>query len=141
METPAQQAAWLGVPYVSSTACGRFRSPIPTPLGSFFSLLPAAPWLIRYLPQARQITVSAGMVEAARILAADGRPRAALRDEQGEAFALAAVNIPAERPQPHTPQPRPPVPRLVYFASDRLLTLASLRTYARRNKGRGNGSR
>jgi len=135
LDTPAQQTAWLGVPYVSSTACGTFRSPLPNPLGSFLGLLPAAPWLIRYLSQARQIEVSASMVEAARIFAADGRQLAGLRNEQGDAFALAEVTIPAERPQPRPPQPRPPVPRLVYLASDRLLTMASLRTYARRTAG------
>jgi uncharacterized membrane protein (UPF0136 family) len=99
----------------------------------FLGLLPTAPWLIRYLPQIRQIEVCASLVEAARIFSADGRQLARLRDEQGETFALAEVSILAVRPQPRIPQPRPPVPRLVYLASDRLLTMASLRTYARRN--------
>jgi predicted amidohydrolase len=132
-DTPAQQTAWLGVPYASSTACGTFHSPLPNPVGLFLGLLPTAPWLIRYLPQIRQIEVCASLVEAARIFSADGRQLARLRDEQGETFALAEVSILAVRPQPRIPQPRPPVPRLVYLASDRLLTMASLRTYARRN--------
>ena len=132
VETPAQQTAWLGVPYVSSTACGTFHSPIPNPLGSFLGFLSAAPWLIRYLPQIRQVELSASLVEAARIIAADGRPLVGLRNEQGEAFVQAEVSIPAQRPRPCLPQPRPPVPRLVYLVSDRLLTLVSLGTYARR---------
>jgi len=132
-DTPAQQAAWLGVPYVSSTACGAFRSRFPNPWGMLLGLLPAAPWLIRYLPQVKEIEVSASLVEAARILAADGRQLAGLRKEQGEAFTLTEVNITSERPQPHLPQPRPPVPRLAYLVADRMLPLASLGTYARRN--------
>jgi Carbon-nitrogen hydrolase len=137
-DTPAQQTAWLGVPFASSTACGVFRSRFPNPLGMFLGMLPVAPWLARYLPQARRIEVSASLVEAARILAADGRQLAALRQEQGETFTLAAVSLPAERPQPRLPQPRPPVPRLVYFVSDRMLPLASRGTYARRNVKRPN---
>jgi hypothetical protein len=133
VDTPAQQTAWLGVPYVCSTACGTFRSPLPNPVGSFLGFLPAAPWLIRYLPRIRHIEVSASMVEAARIFAADGCQLAGLRNEQGEAFTLAEVSLPAERPQPRIPQPRPPVPRLVYLVSDKILTMVSLKTYARRN--------
>lgn len=131
VDTPAQQAAWLGVPYLSSTACGTLRTPLPNPVGSFLGLLPTAPWLIRYLPQVRQVEVSASLMEAARIIAADGCQLAGLRNEQGETFALAEVNLPAERPQPHSPQPKPPVPWLVYFVSDKVLTMVSMGTYQR----------
>jgi hypothetical protein len=94
--------------------------------------LPTAPWLIRYLPQLKHVEVSAGLVEAARIFAADGSPLAGLCNEQGETFALAEVSLPAERPQPKGLQPRPPVSPLVYLASDTFLTAASRGTYARR---------
>jgi hypothetical protein len=131
-DTPAQQTAWLGVPFVGSTACGVVRTPLPNPVGSLMGFLPTAPWLIRYLPQLKHVEVSAGLVEAARIFAADGRLVAGLRGEQGESFALAEVSLPAERPQPQGPQPKPPVPSLVYLASDTFLTAASRGTYARR---------
>jgi predicted amidohydrolase len=133
VDTPAQQTAWLGVPYVGSTACGRFRSHLPNPLGSFLGFLPTAPRLIRYLPRVKEIEVSASLVEAARIFAADGSQLAALHQEQGDAFALAEVSLPAERSQPRAPQPRPPVPRLAYLVSDHVLTRASRGVYARRN--------
>ncbi len=131
-DTPAQQSAWLGVPFISSTACGSVRTPLPNPVGSFLGLLPTAPWLIRYLTQVKQMTVSAGVVEAARILAADGRQLAGLCNEQGESFALAEVTIPTEHPQPHGQQSKPPVSWLMYIVSDKLLTGVSLGTYARR---------
>ena len=131
-DTPAQQTAWLGVPFVGSTACGVVRTPLPNPVGSLMGFLPTAPWLIRYLPQLKHVEVSARLVEAARIFAADGCPLAGLRGEQGEAFALAEVSLPAERPQPKGPQPRPPVSSLVYLASDIFLTAASRGTYSRR---------
>ena len=132
VDTPAQQTAWLGVPFISSTACGTVCTPIPNPLGSFLGLLPSAPWLIRCLPKIRQVEVSARLVEAARIFAADGSQLAELHNEQGDAFVMGEVSLPAERPQPHLPQPKPPVPWLVYLVSDRLLTTVSLGTYARR---------
>lgn len=131
-DTPAQQTAWLGVPFVGSTACGTIRTPLPNPVGSLMGFLPTAPWLIRYLPQLKHVEVSANLVEAARIFAANGRLLTGLRSEQGESFALAEVSLPAERPQPKGPQPKPPVSSLVYLASDIFLTEASRGTYARR---------
>jgi predicted amidohydrolase len=132
VDTPAQQTAWLGVPFISSSAYGTVRTPIPNPVGSFLGLLPSAPWLISHLPKIRQVEVSASLVEAARIFAADGCQLAGLQDEQGDAFAVAEVSLPAERTQPRSPQPKPPVPWLAYFVSDRLLTTISLGIYARR---------
>jgi hypothetical protein len=129
--TPAQQAAWMGVPFASSTACGAVRTSIPNPLGSFLGLLATAPWLARFLPQAREVEVSAKLVEAGQVLSAQGTRLEALRREQGEAFALAEVSLPAERPQPHGSQPRPPASWLTYLVSDHLLTAVSRGTYAR----------
>jgi hypothetical protein len=134
VDTPAQQAAWLGVPFISSTACGQVRTPLPNPVGSFVGLLATAPWLIRYLPQVKRVEVCANLVEAANIFAADGRRLAGLRGEQGDAFALAEVNIPVERPQPQGPQPKPPVSWLTYMVSDWLLTGVSVGTYSNRQR-------
>lgn len=131
VDTPAQQTAWLGVPFVGSTACGTACTPIPNPVGSFLGLLLTAPWLVRYVPQCKHIEVTAEVVEAARILAADGRQLVGLRNTEGETFALAEVSLPDNRPQPRRPQPKPPVPWLAYFVSDRLLTTLSRGTYAR----------
>jgi hypothetical protein len=131
-DMPAQQSAWLGVPFVGSTACGTVNTPIPNPVGSFLGFLPAAPWLIRYLPQVKQMEVSAPMVEAARIFDAEGHRLAGLCNEQGEEFVLAEVSLPEERPQPRGPQPKPPVPWVAYFVSDKFLTAVSLGTYRRR---------
>lgn len=136
VDTPAQQSAWLGVPFLGATACGAIRTPIPNPLGSSLGILCTAPWLARYLPQIGRVEVSADLVEAGRIFAADGRQVAGLCRQQGETFALAEVSLPAERPRPRTPQPRPPVSPLTYLLSDRLLTAVSLGTYARRNAQR-----
>jgi predicted amidohydrolase len=132
VDTPRQQTAWLGVPYIASTACGAIHTRIPNPIVSFLGFVSSAPWLIRYLPQIARAELSAALVESGQIFAADGRSLAGLRNEQGEAFALAEVDLPAERPQPRGPQPKPPVSWLVYLVSDKLLTSVSLSTYARR---------
>ncbi len=130
VDTPRQQTAWLGVPFVSSTACGTVCTPIPNPVGSLLGFLPTAPWLLRYRSQFKYVQAQATLVEAANIFAADGRQLAGLCNEQGETFALAEVGLLAQRPQPHGPQPKPPVPFLVYLVSDTLLTTVSLGTYA-----------
>ncbi len=133
-DTPAQQCAWLGVPFIGSTACGNVNTPLPNPVGSFLGFLPAAPWLIGYLPRVRRMGVSSGVVEAARVFGADGHQLTGLCSEQGEAFALVEITIPDERPQPRGPQPKPPVSWLMYFISDGFLKIVSLGTYARRNR-------
>lgn len=132
VDTPRQQTSWLGVPYIASTACGTIRTRIPNPVGSFIGFLFTAPWLARYLPQIARAELSTRLVESGQIFAADGSSLAGLRNEQGEAFVLAQVDLPAERPQPRGPQPKPPVPWLTYLVSDKLLTAVSLGTYARR---------
>jgi predicted amidohydrolase len=137
VDTPAQQTTWLGVPFISSTACGTVRTPLPNPVGSFMGLLATAPWLARYWPQIRQVEVSTNLVEAANIFAADGRQLAGLRREDGEAFALAEVSIPAERPQPKNRQPKPPVSWLTYGVSDWMLTMLSVPTYRKRSTPSG----
>lgn len=137
VETTSQQCAWLGVPFIGSTACGIFDTSLPNPVGSFLGFLPAAPWLVRHLPHVRQMKVRAGVVEAARVFDAEGRQLAALCSGQGEAFVLAEVTIPAERPQPRGPQPKPLVSWLMYFIFDKFLTTVSLGTYARRPLHKG----
>lgn len=132
VDTPAQQSAWLGVPFIGSTACGNVHTLLPNPVGSFLGLLPTAPWLVRHLPQVRQMKASVRLVEAARIFAADGSQLTELCNDQGESFALAEVSIPADRPRPRGPQPKPPVSWFMYLVSDKLLTAVSLGTYARR---------
>lgn len=132
VETPRQQTAWLGVPYIGSTACGTVRTSIPNPVGSLLAFLPTAPWLLRYRSQFERVQAQAALVEAACILDASGRELARLRNEQGETFALAEVVLAAQRPTPNVrSQPRPPVPWVTYLVSDFLLTAASLETYAR----------
>lgn len=135
VDTPAQQSAWLGVPFIGSTACGNVHTSLPNPVGSFLGLLPTAPWLVRHLLQVRQMKASVRLVEAARIFAADGSRLTELCNDQGESFALAEVNIPAERPRPRGPQPKPPVSWFMYLVSDKLLTAVSLGTYAHRGQG------
>ncbi len=130
-DTPAQQSAWLGVPFIGSTACGTVDTALPNPVGSFLGLLPTAPWLIRYLPRVKQMKVRAGVVEAARILNAEGSQLAGLGKEQRESFALAEITVPARRPQPQGQQPKPPVSWLMYVVSDKLLGGLSLGTYAK----------
>ena len=132
MDTPAQQTAWLGVPFIGSTACGTVFTAIPNPVGSFLGFLPFAPRMFRYLKHFRHIKVKATMVEAGNIFGSDGQLLAGLHNDQGEDFVLAEVNLPSEPPQPGAPQPRPPVPWMVYFTSDIFLTTVSKGTYASR---------
>jgi predicted amidohydrolase len=51
------QARWLGVPSVSTTGAGIFRSPLPRPMISLASLFSLRPDLWKYILQADQVNV------------------------------------------------------------------------------------
>ena len=116
-----QQAAWLGVPVVSSTGCGQVSTAIPNGVATLLAMLPLAPRLLRYLPQARHLHVTYDFVPCGQVVGADGAVLAALTPAQGETFTVAEVTLPATRPQPRGPQPPSPVPRPAYWISDGLL--------------------
>jgi predicted amidohydrolase len=126
-----QQTAWLGVPAVNTVGCGQVTTGIPNALASFVAILPTAPWLFRYLPQARRLQVTYTFAEACKIVDAQGAALAELSQAAGETFTVAEVALPAKRPAPRGAQPKPPVPLPAYWISDVLLPGLSLSTYRR----------
>lgn len=113
-----EQAAWLGVPVVNSVACGRFDSPVPDGRQMLTGMLLYNPSLYRYLPQADGMRISANMLEGCRIIGMDGKLLAERKQAEGEGFALAAVELPARKQAPVTPQPRLPLPGYAVWMSD-----------------------
>jgi predicted amidohydrolase len=124
----SQQTAWLGVPAVNSTGCGSFDSPLPNGRLSLLGMLPFAPWLARYLPQADRLRITAGLVDACRVVSANGEQLAHHPQQQGEGFTIAEVLL-KEKRRPVTPQPAAPVSRLAYLFSDIFLPWMMLPTY------------
>jgi predicted amidohydrolase len=126
-----QQVAWLGVPAVGTGGVGRIRTKVPNGLGSMLSMVPTAPWLIQYLPQASQLELSCEITPACKVVDSDGRVVSALGPEDGEAFTLAEVTLPPqeERSVPVEPQPSPGISRFVYFVSDILLPTLTAPVY------------
>ena len=61
-------------------------------------IIPTAPWLARYLPQAGRMELAADIVAATKAVAADGRVLASLAVKEGEAFLIADVPLAAEAP-------------------------------------------
>lgn len=113
-----QQAAWLGVPAANSVACGAFESPVPNGRATLLGYTTSAPGLARYLPRAEHLAIRGEMVDACRIVSGKGKTLAHRDQAKGEGFALAEVNLPADRPQPRGPQPGSPISWITYFVSD-----------------------
>ncbi len=128
-DTLCQQTAWLGVPAVNTVGSGHIRSAIPNGLGTFATFLPAAPWLVKYLHQAKQMEMSCDMTQGCKIVDASGQVLAELTQAQGETFTIAQVTLPDERPRPRKPQPTSPVPPITYLSSDVLLPALTVPTY------------
>jgi predicted amidohydrolase len=120
-EQPGEQTAWLGVPAVSSGACGRFRSGIPRPkiLVWGFSIL--APKFFKHRSQADQMQVLCGMVPSCRVINADGGIIAERTQAQGEGFILADVALADSKSMPAKPQPPAKLSQGFYFIADVLV--------------------
>ncbi len=124
-----EQTAWLGVPAINSTGIGHFDAEVPAGLLSLLSILPAAPWLMKYQAQAKRMRVVCDMVPAAKIVNAAGQVLTALKPTDGETFALAEVTLPDHSPQPLTSQPPSRLPYLTYLVSDWILPLLMVPSY------------
>lgn len=130
IEMVAEQAVWLGVPVVHATACGTFKSTVPGGAASLLAFAASQPGLLRYLPQAGQVDMSAAMVEACQILAADGSPLARRSQASGEGLITAEACL-SESRAPGLAQPPARVPGLAYFLSDIYLPLVMQPVYQR----------
>ncbi|MBI9049115.1 MAG: carbon-nitrogen hydrolase family protein [Anaerolineaceae bacterium] len=130
IKTPAQQCAWLGVPYISSTSCGKVSTHLPNPMGSFLGAALSYPKLFRYLAQAKGVTLRADMVEAGRVFDANGSQLTQLFNNMGESVQIAEIEL-SENKKSIKKQPKPPVSWLAYFVSDFLLRMVSIGTYRR----------
>ena len=95
------------------------------------AMLPLAPRLLRYLPQAHHLHATYTFVPGGQVVEADGAVLAALTQAQGESFTVAEVTLSATRPQPRGPQPPSPVPRPAYWISDGLLPALVTPVYRR----------
>lgn len=127
----SEQAAWLGVPVVHSTACGQFESAVPHGRATLMGMLPSAPGLIRYLARAHGLRVSTRMVDAGRIISATGYPLAKISQNHGEGIISAEVTLASEKPQPKSAQPPGRASKLSYFFSDNYLPRIMQSTYRR----------
>ncbi|MBN1889757.1 MAG: carbon-nitrogen hydrolase family protein [Thermoflexales bacterium] len=123
-----QQAAWLGVPAVNTSASGAITTDIPNGLGSFLFYLPAAPALAPYFSQADRMRATCELVGACQVVGSEGQVLARLTQAQGETFTMAEVTLADEKPRPRSPQPIPSFP-LLYLIGDIALPLLVIPVY------------
>ena len=128
-DTINQQTAWLGVPTVNTVGTGHIRTAIPNGLGTFLAFLPAAPWLVKYVPQASRMEMSCDMTQGCKVVDVSGQVLTELTQEQGETFTIAEVTLADERPRPRKPQPASQVSSITYLSSDVLLPALTVPTY------------
>jgi hypothetical protein len=124
-----QQTAWLGVPAVNTVGSGQIKTAIPNSFVSWLSILPFAPWLVKYLPLANQVQISCAMVPGCKLVNADGQPLAELTQQQGETFTLAEVTLADHKPSPQAVQPPARLPWLAYVSADFLLPWLTIPVY------------
>lgn len=113
-----QQAAWLGVPVVHSIGCGHIQTDIPMGRRALMGFVFAAPWMLKYLPQANGLRMSCDLVNECKILDYRGEALTKLSEEDGESFTLTEVNLAKSKTTPQAPQPASLVPGSSYFLAD-----------------------
>jgi hypothetical protein len=113
-----QQTAWLGVPCVNAVGAGQLKTPIPRGFATFFSMLALAPRAAKYLPQAERVQMSCKMVDACKVVNADGQVVAKRAQSEGEGFTMAEVMLPEVKPAPSEAQPAAPLNWLAYLVAD-----------------------
>jgi len=124
-----QQTAWLNVPTVHTVGSGHIKTGIPNGLASLLVLLPVAPWLIKYLPQAGQLQMSCDLVPGCKIVDANGQVLTELAQEQGETFTIAEVALAKKKRFPQEPQPASPISWLTYIVSDTVVPWLTIPVY------------
>lgn len=116
-----EQTAWLGVPAVNTVGTGRITTAVPRGLATLLAIVPTAPWLLRYLPQAHQLRMRCAMIQGCKVVDAQGRALAEMTQQQGEGFTTAEVVLADAPPQPRGAQPPSRVPTFAYLSSDIIL--------------------
>lgn len=115
-----EHIAWMGVPAVNTTGAGTFRTRIPLPKLSLFSLLLLRPDLWKHTAHAEQAYLESGYYPQTKIVNADGSVQARVT-ESGDSFTIAEVTLEDVLPQPEAIQPDFKITALSYFSSDWLL--------------------
>jgi predicted amidohydrolase len=124
-----QQTAWLGVPAVQTVGSGHIRTAIPNGLLSLISYLPAAPKLIKYLPQGNSIQLECDFVQGCKIVDGNGNVQTELEQAQGETFTIAEAILANKKRKPDRPQPKSLLPGVTYLSSDTVLPMLMLPVY------------
>ncbi len=124
-----QQTAWLGTPTVNTVGTGHIKTDIPYGLATLALFLPAVPWLIKYIPQAKQMQMSCDFVQGCKIVAPNGEVLSELSQAQGESFTVADVTLADKKPTPQTLQPPSPMPWFTYLSSDIILPWLTIPVY------------
>jgi hypothetical protein len=126
-----QQTAWLQVPAANTVGTGHIRTKIPNGLISLVGMVPLAPRLARYLPQANHVQASCDFVPGCKVVDAQGQTLTQLAQAQGETFTTAGVTLADQKPLPDRAQPKSPLPKLAYYFSDTFTPLISIPAYRR----------
>ena len=125
----SQQTTWLGVPSVISTCSGRIHTPLPNGRLSLLSMVVSSPFLLRHLPKANRIEMSAEIIPAGKIIDSVGNTLSSLKPENDTSFCIAQVQLSKEKKQRLESQPKNGIPWLVYLISDILLPWISVPAY------------
>ena len=129
--TLQQQLAWLGVPGISSIACGTLRTPVPQGKGSFLSYIISSLKLAKYMSQANQMELECKMHPACKVVDGDGQILA-IEEGSQEAAVVTEITLPAQKVKPHKRQPKAAIGTACYFLADFWFPLLVRSMYKRR---------
>ena len=132
-----EQTAWLGVPAVSTVACGEITTSVPGARASLLSAVTFAPRLIKHLRHADEVRMTCRFAPSCKIVDADGHILNERAQEDGESFAFARVTLSDRKPSPEQrDQPPSKIPLTSYLFADFMTPLMMVPHYRRGSRAR-----
>jgi hypothetical protein len=132
-----EQTAWLGVPAVSTVACGEITTPVPRARTILLSAVAFAPRQFKHLKHADEVQMTCTFAPSCKIVGADGRILDERAQEDGESFAFGCVTLPDRKPSAEKgDQPPSKIPLASYLLTDFMVPSLMVRQYKRGSRGR-----
>ena len=132
-----EQTAWLGVPAVSTVACGEITTPVPRARTMFLSAVTFAPRLVKHLKHVDEVQMACTFAPSCKIVSADGQILEERAQEDGESFAFARVTLPDRKPSAEKRgQPPSKIPLASYLLTDFMVPRLMVSRYRRGARAR-----
>ncbi len=128
-EGPKKLAECLGVPVISSSACGRIRTRMPQPKALWLTYCMVNPFMLKHAFNINDLSAEFDLADVAQIINASGDVLAECQRGQHDTWVQHTIDLNTNRQSGLAKIPKRLLPRFSYFLADTVFPLSSLSTY------------